>query len=215
MRLRPCWRQANVNYIGHLDPAHIFHDEADVIVCDGFTGNVVIKTAEATAEYAFGELRAEVLKRPVAKLAALGPAAGVSRPAAADRLCRNRRDAAARPQGPALDRTRPLQGARRDQRAAGGRPRGARAARTHHRLRIGSRDDLAALDVRSRSSHAHRVSDTHAFAAPGVMCRVAHGNRTSSCMPPWASPMCRPASPSVTRSSRQHLPSRRLVARVE
>ena len=62
----------SVNYVGHVDPAHIFHDEADVIVCDGFTGNVVIKTAEATAEYAFGELRAEVVKRPLAKLAALG-----------------------------------------------------------------------------------------------------------------------------------------------
>ena len=60
-----------VNYAGHVDPAHIFRSVADVIVCDGFTGNVVIKTAEATAEFAFGELRFEIERRPLAKLAAL------------------------------------------------------------------------------------------------------------------------------------------------
>ena len=60
-----------VNYAGHVDPAHIFRSAADVIVCDGFTGNVVIKSAEATAEFAFAELRFEVERRPLAKLAAL------------------------------------------------------------------------------------------------------------------------------------------------
>ncbi len=60
-----------INYAGHVDPAHVFRGEADVIVCDGFTGNVVIKSAEATAEFAFGELRREVEKRRMAKLGAL------------------------------------------------------------------------------------------------------------------------------------------------
>ena len=59
-----------LNYVGHIDPAHIFHREADVIVCDGFSGNVVIKAAEATAEFALGELRYEVEKRWAAKLGA-------------------------------------------------------------------------------------------------------------------------------------------------
>ena len=60
-----------LNYTGHVDPAHVFRGEADVIVCDGFTGNVFIKSAEATAEFAFGELRGEVEKRWTAKLGAL------------------------------------------------------------------------------------------------------------------------------------------------
>ncbi len=60
-----------INYAGHVDPAHVFRSEADVIVCDGFSGNIVIKSAEAAAEFAFGELRREVEKRWMAKLGAV------------------------------------------------------------------------------------------------------------------------------------------------
>jgi phosphate acyltransferase len=35
------------NFIGNVEGRHIFTDEADVIVCEGFTGNVVLKFAEA------------------------------------------------------------------------------------------------------------------------------------------------------------------------
>ena len=36
----------------------------DVAVCDGFTGNLVLKAIEATAEFAVGELRTAVRRRP-------------------------------------------------------------------------------------------------------------------------------------------------------
>lgn len=35
------------NFIGNVEGRDIFNDHADVIVCDGFTGNVVLKEAEA------------------------------------------------------------------------------------------------------------------------------------------------------------------------
>jgi glycerol-3-phosphate acyltransferase PlsX len=35
------------NFIGNVEGRHIFSDEADVIVCEGFTGNVVLKFAES------------------------------------------------------------------------------------------------------------------------------------------------------------------------
>jgi phosphate acyltransferase len=35
------------NFVGNVEGRHIFSDEADVIVCEGFTGNVVLKFAEA------------------------------------------------------------------------------------------------------------------------------------------------------------------------
>jgi glycerol-3-phosphate acyltransferase PlsX len=35
------------NFIGNIEGRHIFSDEADVIVCEGFTGNVVLKFAES------------------------------------------------------------------------------------------------------------------------------------------------------------------------
>lgn len=38
---------SNFNFIGNIESRDIFGDYADVIVCDGFTGNVVLKEAEA------------------------------------------------------------------------------------------------------------------------------------------------------------------------
>ncbi len=35
-----------INFVGNIEGRDLFFDEADVIVCDGFTGNVVLKTAE-------------------------------------------------------------------------------------------------------------------------------------------------------------------------
>lgn len=35
------------NFIGNVEGRDLFNDKADVIVCEGFTGNVVLKTAEA------------------------------------------------------------------------------------------------------------------------------------------------------------------------
>jgi glycerol-3-phosphate acyltransferase PlsX len=35
------------NFIGNVEGRHIFTDEADIIVCEGFTGNVVLKFAES------------------------------------------------------------------------------------------------------------------------------------------------------------------------
>ena len=35
-----------INFIGNIEGRHIFSGKADVIVCDGFTGNIVLKQAE-------------------------------------------------------------------------------------------------------------------------------------------------------------------------
>jgi phosphate acyltransferase len=39
----------HINFIGNIEPRAIYNGEADVVVCDGFVGNVVLKTTEATA----------------------------------------------------------------------------------------------------------------------------------------------------------------------
>ncbi|MBV8969238.1 MAG: phosphate acyltransferase PlsX, partial [Verrucomicrobia bacterium] len=48
----------------------LFEDPADVVVCDGFTGNVVLKTAEAAAQAIFGSLRNQIYKSFWRKLGA-------------------------------------------------------------------------------------------------------------------------------------------------
>ena len=39
----------HINFIGNIEPKAIFHGNADVVVCDGFVGNVILKTSEAVA----------------------------------------------------------------------------------------------------------------------------------------------------------------------
>ncbi len=41
-----------INFIGNIEGRDFFNDRADVMVCDGFTGNVVLKMAEAFYEIA-------------------------------------------------------------------------------------------------------------------------------------------------------------------
>jgi len=43
-------KTSNVNFIGNIEGREIYSGSADVIVCDGFTGNVVLKTSEGLVE---------------------------------------------------------------------------------------------------------------------------------------------------------------------
>ncbi len=38
---------SKINFIGNIEGCDVFNDKADVIVCDGFTGNVILKLAES------------------------------------------------------------------------------------------------------------------------------------------------------------------------
>jgi len=49
-------------FIGNVEPKDMYGARADVIVADGFVGNVAIKMAEATAEFLFRNLREEIPK---------------------------------------------------------------------------------------------------------------------------------------------------------
>ena len=55
-------------FIGNVEPKDIYNARADVVVADGFVGNVAIKMAEATAEFLFRSLRDEIPKTLSGKL---------------------------------------------------------------------------------------------------------------------------------------------------
>lgn len=42
--------QSSVNFVGNIEAREIFNDYADVIVCDGFVGNVVLKSVQGTSQ---------------------------------------------------------------------------------------------------------------------------------------------------------------------
>ena len=46
----------HINYIGYVEGDHIFSNEAEVIVCDGFVGNVALKASEGLAKMIGGLL---------------------------------------------------------------------------------------------------------------------------------------------------------------
>jgi len=58
-------KEADIHFIGNVDGKDIFTGEYDVIVCDGFTGNVILKTSEGLAD-----ILIKMLKREVANLTA-------------------------------------------------------------------------------------------------------------------------------------------------
>lgn len=47
----------DLNYIGYLEGDQIFQDQADVVVCDGFVGNVALKTSEGLARLLSSRIR--------------------------------------------------------------------------------------------------------------------------------------------------------------
>lgn len=63
--------QAGINFIGNVEGNDIFRGKADVIVCDGFTGNVLVKTAEGAAELLFRSIRDALKGDPIASIGGL------------------------------------------------------------------------------------------------------------------------------------------------
>lgn len=60
-----------INYIGFIESNYIHSDIADVIISDGFTGNIVLKTIEGLAKFIKDILSEEFKKNIFTKLAAL------------------------------------------------------------------------------------------------------------------------------------------------
>jgi glycerol-3-phosphate acyltransferase PlsX len=64
-------KQVNLNFIGNVEGRDIYNGRADVIVCDGFTGNVALKTSEGLIEAVLKLLKDELSRNLQAKLGAL------------------------------------------------------------------------------------------------------------------------------------------------
>lgn len=56
--------KSGLNFIGNVEGRDVPTDIADVIVTDGFTGNVVVKTMEGMADYIMNQLRTAIKSRP-------------------------------------------------------------------------------------------------------------------------------------------------------
>jgi len=63
-------KASTLNFIGNVEGRDVYTGHADVIVCDGFIGNVVLKVSEGLAEAIIQFLKREIMVSPIAKLGA-------------------------------------------------------------------------------------------------------------------------------------------------
>jgi glycerol-3-phosphate acyltransferase PlsX len=67
----PLLKALPINFIGNVEGRDIFNGNADVIVCDGFVGNVALKTSEGIGRFVRDALRESLSKTVTAKVGAL------------------------------------------------------------------------------------------------------------------------------------------------
>ena len=58
-------KAAGINFKGNVEGGDVFNADVDVIVCDGFTGNVILKVAEGFGEMVVGMLMDEARQSPM------------------------------------------------------------------------------------------------------------------------------------------------------
>ncbi|MDD4335150.1 MAG: phosphate acyltransferase PlsX [Desulfotomaculaceae bacterium] len=64
----PQLQAAGINFIGNIEGRDIFSGSADVIVCDGFTGNIVLKAGEGMASLLLKMVKGEITRSCLAKM---------------------------------------------------------------------------------------------------------------------------------------------------
>lgn len=63
--------QSDLNFVGNIEPKDMLSGGADVVVCDGFVGNILIKSMESATRTLVNALRDELMASPISKVGAL------------------------------------------------------------------------------------------------------------------------------------------------
>ena len=64
-------KELNINFVGNIEGHDLFKSRVEVVVCDGFVGNIALKTAESLAVGIFTMLKRELTANPHRQLGAL------------------------------------------------------------------------------------------------------------------------------------------------
>jgi len=62
--------EKSINFVGNIEARDVLLDVCDVLVCDGFSGNILLKSSEGVANAIFSKLREEFMRNLPSKLAA-------------------------------------------------------------------------------------------------------------------------------------------------
>lgn len=66
----PLLEEAPIHFVGNVESRDVLKSECDVLVCDGFAGNIMLKSLEGAAGVIFSTLRTEFTRSVLTKLAA-------------------------------------------------------------------------------------------------------------------------------------------------
>lgn len=69
--LRAAHEEGRINFVGNIEGGDVFTGKVDVIVTDGFTGNILMKSIEGTAKFLLKKVKGVMLRSLKNKLAAL------------------------------------------------------------------------------------------------------------------------------------------------
>jgi len=64
-------KESGINYVGYVEGDDIFNGSVDLIVCDGFEGNIALKTSEGLAQMLSKIIKEEFFRNPFRKIAGL------------------------------------------------------------------------------------------------------------------------------------------------
>ena len=70
-------KQADYNFIGNIEGRQIPFGDADVVVADGFAGNLILKTYEGVAKVLMNGIKQAFMKSAISKLSYLGVKSGI------------------------------------------------------------------------------------------------------------------------------------------
>lgn len=66
----PLLQGAPIHFVGNVEGPDLFNGRVDVVVCDGFTGNVILKVGEGVADLVMNLIRDEIDRQPILKIPA-------------------------------------------------------------------------------------------------------------------------------------------------
>ncbi|MGL5049381.1 MAG: phosphate acyltransferase PlsX [Fusobacteriaceae bacterium] len=64
-------KEKNIKFVGNIEPNYLLNSDIDVVVTDGYTGNILLKATEGTAKFIIDFLKREIKKSFIAKIGAL------------------------------------------------------------------------------------------------------------------------------------------------
>ena len=60
-----------MNFVGNIESRDIFNGDVDVVVCDGFHGNVVLKTIEGSVKFILDNIKKTLMSSILGKIGGL------------------------------------------------------------------------------------------------------------------------------------------------